>query len=110
MPTSHLSCSIKKNDFKILVIFTHGPIRIIHTPIVVQRGLIEPFPRDFDMLQFFKTFLPSIETLDLLNKKRFILCVVALLEACDVTNNGRNLGFYQELESTVDKLYLASRR
>ena len=33
---------------------------------------------------------------------RCILGVVALLEACDVTNNGRHLGrhlgFYQELE------------
>ena len=33
---------------------------------------------------------------------RYILWVVALLEACDVTNNGRYLGrhlvFYQELE------------
>ena len=28
----------------------------------------------------------------------YILWVVALLEACDVTNNGRHLGFYQELE------------
>jgi len=28
---------------------------------------------------------------------RYILRVVALLEACDVTNNGRHLGFYQEL-------------
>ena len=24
--------------------------------------------------------------------------MVALLEVCDVTNNGRHLGFYQELE------------
>ena len=29
---------------------------------------------------------------------RYILWVVTLREACDVTNNGRNLGFYQELE------------
>ena len=33
---------------------------------------------------------------------RYILWVVALLEACDVTNNGRHLschlGLYQELE------------
>ena len=29
---------------------------------------------------------------------RYILLVVTLLEACDVTNNGRHLGFYQELE------------
>ena len=27
-----------------------------------------------------------------------IYFVVALLEACDVTNNGRHFGFYQELE------------
>ena len=35
---------------------------------------------------------------DLLNKMRYILGVVALLGACDVTNNGRDLGFYQELK------------
>ena len=29
---------------------------------------------------------------------RYILWVVTLLEACDVTNNGHHLGFYQELE------------
>ena len=29
---------------------------------------------------------------------KYILGVVALLEACDVTNNGRHLGFFQELE------------
>ena len=29
---------------------------------------------------------------------RYILGVVALLEACDVTNNGLHLGFYQDLE------------
>ena len=28
----------------------------------------------------------------------YILWVVGLLEACDVTNNGRHLGFYPELE------------
>ena len=42
---------------------------------------------------------------DLLNKMWYILWVVALLEACDVTNNGRHLGrhlgFYQELENQV---------
>ena len=35
---------------------------------------------------------------DLLNKMRYILRVVALMEACDVINNGGHLGFYQELE------------
>ena len=42
-----------------------------------------------------------MKAFDLLNKMRYILWVVALLEACDVTNNHRHLGcnlaFYQEL-------------
>ena len=29
---------------------------------------------------------------------RYILGVVALLEGCDVINNGLHLGFYQEVE------------
>ena len=41
---------------------------------------------------------PQWKAFDLLNKMRYILWVVALLEACDVTNNGRHLEFYQELE------------
>ena len=40
--------------------------------------------------------------MDPLYKMRYILWVVALLEACNVTNNGRHLdrhlAFYQELE------------
>ena len=50
------------------------------------------------MLQYFERILPLVEALDLLNKMRYILWVVTLLEACDVTNNGHHLGFYQELE------------
>ena len=34
----------------------------------------------------------------------FILGVVALLEAFDVTNNGRHLGFYQEEEIKLKPL------
>ena len=78
---------------------------IIHTPTKVQKGggLIEPLPAVFDMLQYFEMILPLVESLnDLLNKMRYILWVVALMEACDVTNNGchlgRYLGFYQEVE------------
>ena len=75
----------------------------IHTPTVVQeggRGLMEPLPGVFNMLQHIETILPLVESLcrDLLNKMKYILWVVALLEACDVTSNGRHLGFYQELE------------
>ena len=53
---------------------------------------MEPLPRGFDMLQYFETILPSVENFNLLNKMRYILWVVALLEACDVTKHGRHLG------------------
>ena len=45
-----------------------------------------------------KRFCLQWKAFDLLNKMRYILWVVAMLEACDITNNGRQLGFYQELE------------
>ena len=52
--------------------------------------MMEPFPR--------KNYF----AFDIIKKMRYILCVVALLEACDVTNKdchlGHHLGFYQELE------------
>ena len=38
----------------------------IHTPAVVQgmgRGRTETLPRVFDMLQYFETILPSVESL-----------------------------------------------
>ena len=61
---------------------------------------MEPLPGLFNMLQHIETILLLVESLcrDLLNKMKYILWVVALLEACDVTSNGRHLGFYQELE------------
>ena len=63
---------------------------------------MEPLPRVFDMLQYCEKILLSVESFDLLNKMRYILWVVALLEVRDVTNNGRHLGrhlgFYQDLE------------
>ena len=41
------------------------------------------------------------EAFSLLNKRRYILWMVALLEVCDVTSKGRHLGgdlgFYKEL-------------
>ena len=53
------------------------------------------------MLQYFETYL-KWKAFDLLNKMRYILWVVELLEARDVTDNGRHhgchLGFYEELE------------
>ena len=68
-------------------------------------ALIEP-PWVFDMLHYFETILESLwfrwKAFDLLYKMRYILWVVALLKASDVTKHGRHLdrclGFYQELE------------
>ena len=48
-----------------------------------------------------KRFCLHSNSFDLLNKMRYILWVVALLEACDVINNGRLLGFYQELDISL---------
>ena len=73
-----------------------------HTPTVVHGGwggwMEPPPPGVFDMLQYLETILLRVEIL----KMRYILQVVALLEACDVTRNGGHLGchlgFHQELE------------
>ena len=63
---------------------------------------MESLPGVFDMLQYLQTILSRVEIL----KIRYILRVVALLEACDVTRNGRHLGchlgFHQELESGLN--------
>ena len=58
-------------------------------------------PRVFDMLQYSRRFYLQWKAFDLLYKMRYILWVVALLGACDVTNNGRHLGSYQELENRL---------
>ena len=70
----------------------------IFTPTVVQGGWMEPLPGVFDMLQYFERFYLQWKAFDLLYTMRYILWVVALLGAGDVTNNCRHLGFYQELE------------
>ena len=54
-------------------------------------GLIEPLARVSDMLQYFEKALLSVEAFDLLDKMRYNLWVVLLLEACDVTRHGRHL-------------------
>ena len=64
---------------------------------------MEPSPKVFDMLQCIsKWFCLQWKSFDLLNKVRYILWVVALLEACDVTNSchhlGRHLRLYEDLE------------
>ena len=76
----------------------------IHTPTVAQRGggVWNPSQEILTCCSILKGFYLLWKAFDLLNKMRYILGVVALLEACDVINNGRHLGrhlgFYQEVE------------
>ena len=57
-----------------------------------------PSPEFLICCSISKLFYFQWKAFDLLNKMRYILWVVAMLEACDITNNGRHLGFYQDLE------------
>ena len=54
----------------------------------------------------FAGFLDTPYTFDFLSKTRYILWTVALLEACDVTNNGCHLGFYQELAIRLINIFV----
>ena len=63
---------------------------------------MEPLPWIFYMFSISKRFCLQWKAFDLLNKMMYILWVVAVLEACvTVTNNGRHLVFYQELEISL---------
>ena len=70
-----------------LFFLTLGRTRKFIPPAVVQgggEGWMEPHPGVFDMLQYFETILPSQwKAFGLLNKMRYVLGVVALLDACD---------------------------
>ena len=50
-----------------------------------------PSPEFLIFVSISKRFYLWWKTFDLLNKMRYILWVMPLLEACDVTNNGRHL-------------------
>ena len=52
-----------------------------------------PSPECLIYCSILKRFCLQWKAFDLLNKLRYILWVVAPLEFCDVTNNGRHLGF-----------------
>ena len=76
---------------------TLGRTRKVLPPPLYKVGLIEPLPWGFDKLQYFQTILSLVESFDLLNKMRYILWVVALLEACDVTKHGwKNMHFHSK--------------
>ena len=59
---------------------------------------MEPLPGVFDMLQYFETILSLVESLWTSQQDELYFMGGGVLEACDVTNNGRHRGFYQELE------------
>ena len=63
----------------------------IHTPTVVHWGWIDPPPLPLKFLlccSIWKRFYLQWKDFDLLYKMRYILWLMALLGACDVTNNG----------------------
>ena len=70
----------------------------IHTPPWYKGQLTEPLLEFLICCSILKRFCLQWKAFDLVNKVRYILWVVALLEAYDITNRGRHLGFYQELE------------
>ena len=100
--------SVSQGTFTVFSSLTLGRTRtFIYQPWYQGRGLLEPLPRVFDMFSISKRFCLQWKAFDLLNKIMYILWVVALLKACDVTNNGRHLVFYQELEIRLKPLEMA---
>ena len=75
----------------------------IHTPTIEKKGGggWNPSSEFLICCSISKRFYLRWKAFDLLNNMRYSLLVVALLEACDVTKNGRHLGFCQELEITL---------
>ena len=73
-----------------------------HTPTVVQGGVVGTPLVFLICCSISKRFCLQWKSFDLLYKMRYVLCMAALLEVCDVTKHGRllgrNLGFYQELK------------
>ena len=88
---------------QIILILILRTYKQIHSPTVEQRGGGggggTPSPDFLLCCSISKRFYLCWKAFDLLNKMRYIIWVMALLlVASDVTNNGRHLGFYQELE------------
>ena len=91
------------------------PRTYTHTPTVVKygrgrAGVLEPLPRVFYILQYFEKNYPQWKAFELLEKMKYILWVVALLETCSVTKHGshlgRHLGFYEVKTEIIDNFVL----
>ena len=71
---------------------------MLHFTLNLKRLPFPPPPPPKKKVSQLNDVAISGQTLNLLYKMRYILWVVALLEACDVTKHNRHLGFYQDLE------------
>ena len=96
-------CNLIQVTNHYLANLTLGSTSKIMPPTMVQEdGRWKPSPEFLTCCRIPKRFCLHWKAFDLFNKVRYILWMVALLEACDVTNNGRilcrYLGFYEELE------------
>ena len=82
-----------------VVVFTKGGFLTLGRTCkfipVIQEGWMDP-PELLICCSISKRFYLQWKALDLVNKMRYIILVVALLGTCDVSNNNRHLGFYQE--------------
>ena len=69
---------------------------------------MEPLQGVFDMLQYFGTILPLVESLWSSEQDEIYFMDGGAVGGCDVTNNGRHLGrhlgFYRELEIKLKPL------
>ena len=87
------------------LILTLGRTRKFIPPPWYKGEWMEPVLQFLICWSIPKRFYLQWKAFDLLYKIRYILWVVALLGACDVTNNGRHLGrhlgFYQGSESRL---------
>ena len=70
--------------------------KIIPPTMVQEEGRWNPSPEFLICCSISKRFCLHWKAFALLNKMRYILLMVALLEACDVIKNGRHLEFYQK--------------
>ena len=89
--------SYSDTEFHILVNLTLGRTRKFIPPPWYKGGggvVDETPPQSYVEIccSISKRFYLQRKAFDLLNKMRYILWMVALLEDCDVTHNGRHLG------------------
>ena len=94
-PWAQGSCSLL-SGYGLLQTVHHIHIQFKHSSS--RKAFSEKKIRTVIYCRILKRFCLQWKAFDFLNKMRYIFWVLVLLEACDITNNCRHLGFYQELE------------